>query len=179
MEQATKHCRKAIRYRPEHARQHRHLATVLLARGMSEESLEQWGHVIRLRPGNANLYIIRGDLLVKLENYESALSDYAQAVKLKPDGAQGHNHLAWLLATCPDTKIRDGERAVFNALRACELQGPDNFNMIDTLAASYAQAGDFASAIQSQTRALELAPDHSKTDMLERLELYQTGQSVP
>ncbi len=178
LDQAIKHYREAIRHRPDHARQHQQLAAALQARGMPQASLEHWGHAIRLKPRYAKPYIMRGDLLAKLKNYESALSDYERAVQLKPDEALGYNHLAWLLATCADTRIRDGERAVFNARRACELYGPDNFNMLDTLAASYAQAGDFASAVKSQTRALELAPASAKSDLQERQKLYQAGKVV-
>ena len=46
--------------------------------------------------------------------------------------------------------------------------------MLDTLAAAYAESGDFDSAVKWETKAIELETDaNEKAEYGERLELYQ------
>src|SRR5262249_49421907 len=68
--------------------------------------------------------------------------------------APAYRFLAQLLATCPDDKVRDGKRAVQYATTACELTDWKVPSCLETLAAAYAEAGQFEEAIRYQTRAL-------------------------
>jgi Flp pilus assembly protein TadD len=67
------------------------------------------------------------------------------------------NDLAWLRATSPEAALRDGGQAVAMAERACRLTNRENANLLVTLAASYAEAGRFADAINIADQALQLA----------------------
>jgi tetratricopeptide (TPR) repeat protein len=100
------------------------------------------------------------------------------AIEANPKWALSHNELAWLLATAWDASIRDGQRAVALATKACELLEWKDWAYLDTLAAAYAEAGQFADALKWETKALE-TPD-ALGDALEearaRLKLYQAGQ---
>ena len=80
-------------------------------------------------------------------------------------------------ATYPLAELRNGTEAIKNAIRACELTNWEEGSCIDTLAAAYAEAGDFESAIKWQEKAIALVskPWHHMLDvgMKARLELYQ------
>jgi hypothetical protein len=72
------------------------------------------------------------------------------------------DELAWLLATYPDSQTRDGTEAVRLADRACALTERRIPALLDTLAAAYAEAGDFPRAISVADEAFNLA--HSAGD---------------
>ncbi|NIP84862.1 MAG: hypothetical protein GTO03_04620 [Planctomycetales bacterium] len=72
--------------------------------------------------------------------------------------------LAWLLATCPEDKIRDGKQAVHYAQLARQIitDAADNDQvqrlqpeMLDALAAAYAEAGDFERAQHTAKAAMD------------------------
>lgn len=86
---------------------------------------------------------------------------------------QATNRLAWLLATCPTTKVCNGEEAVALASRAVEEE-PTASNM-DSLAAAYARIGDFKDAIATIERILSL-PDSKRYRYANRLDLYRQGK---
>jgi tetratricopeptide (TPR) repeat protein len=89
------------------------------------------------------------------------------------------NSIAWLQATCPGAEFRDGAKAVENAVKACELTNWKNAGFLDTLAAAYAEAGDFDEAIKWQNEAIKLLSQEGEgppPNMEKRLKLYQSGQ---
>jgi len=87
---------------------------------------------------------------------------------------QGHyqakTRLAWLLATCPNESVCDGERALQLALEMVETEG--SAIALDTAAAAYARTGDFEMAVTTLERALQI---RSSAAYLARLEQYKQG----
>ncbi len=63
---------------------------------------------------------------------------------------------AWLLATASDASLRNGAEAVRLGESAMTVQ-PSNAEVLDTLAAAYAEEGQFSRASSTETHALELA----------------------
>ncbi len=110
--------------------------------------------------------------------------DYAEALRWFEKGTVGGsvacaNCLAWLLATCPDEEIRDGERAIAIAKEVVAKEASPG--RLDTLAAAYAAAGRFDDAIRIQEQAIaELRKEASNDDVdsgyLDRLQTYQSGE---
>jgi tetratricopeptide (TPR) repeat protein len=106
--------------------------------------------------------------------YAEAAQAYLAAFQTQPACVASCDALARLLATCPDDKIRDGKRAIEYAATACERTGWGDPFCVDTLAAAYADAGQFEEAIRYQTRALEdptLKGDF-RSAARQRLEMY-------
>ena len=90
------------------------------------------------------------------------------------------NSLAWFLATCSDDNIRNGVEAVGHATKACELTYWQEWKYIDTLAAAWAENGDFKRAIEYEQEALQLKglDDETRTKMEDRIALYRKRQPV-
>jgi tetratricopeptide (TPR) repeat protein len=109
-------------------------------------------------------------------DYERAIADFNEAIRLDPRFAPAYNNLAWLLSTCPEEEYRDGKRAVEMATRAAELHGWKQAGDLDTLATAYAELGDFENAIKWQTKALELCAEHKRAGYRSHLELYEARQ---
>ena len=77
-----------------------------------------------------------------------AIEDIDHALELDPYNASAYNAKAWWLATHPDSNVRNGKIAVILARRAVKLL-PDR-RYVDTLAAAYAEIGNYTKATEMQ-----------------------------
>jgi serine/threonine protein kinase len=86
------------------------------------------------------------------------------------------NSLAWMLATCSESCFRDAKGAVAYAELLTTRTGRTNSIYLDTLAAAYAEAGDFAKAAAVQREAMALVQKGEATkDYTSRLKLYESN----
>jgi serine/threonine-protein kinase len=116
-----------------------------------------------------------GQILQHQGLYAEAEQAYLGAIESQPACVPAYDALARLLAACPDDKPRDGKRAIEYATTACDRCGWKDPLCLDTLAAAYAEAGQFDEAVRYQTRALSdpaLKRD-LKAAASQRLELYR------
>jgi tetratricopeptide (TPR) repeat protein len=130
---------------------------------------------IELDPTDFVVRYFLGQILQEQGRYAEAKEAYLGAIQAQPSSVLAYDGLARILATCPEDKVRDGNRAVEYATMACERSRWNDPLCVDTLAASYAQAGQFDEAVRYQTRALNdpgLKGD-LRTAARQRLELYR------
>jgi Tfp pilus assembly protein PilF len=166
----------AIRFDPDDPATHVMRGVLLASKSDFSRALADFDAAIAADAEFAPAFLSRAEVRSKTGEYDRAIADFETAVRLDPDEQQVHNNLAWLRATCPDARYRDGKQAVAEATRACELTEWQEWGVLDTLAAACAEAGDFDAAVKWQNKALELAGDDENIEEARaRLELYETS----
>ena len=111
---------------------------------------------IRLRPRFMPAHLLRGQCEFRLNRIDRAIAVWEQAIRIDPSYSECLVRLAHLYATEPDVRYRNGERAVSLALQGCRITKFTNRVDLETLAAAYAESGDFQEAVKWQQRAIEL-----------------------
>ena len=108
-------------------------------------------------------------------NYDQASSDPRSAVAAVVPADVRSNCVARSPATCPSDKHRDGKQAVELGWKTIERFSQPSADQLDTLAAAYAETGDFASAVQAETEAIALSDIDATTlaAMQARLMLFK------
>jgi hypothetical protein len=112
-----------------------------------------------------------------------AVKWYRKAAEQGNAGAQ--NDLAWILATSTNSAVRDGADAVIFAEKAVAATNRRNPGCLDTLAAAYAEVGQFEGAVSTEQEAIAfLQTEAQKDDYRSRLKLYKAkapyqGQDIP
>lgn len=140
------------------------------------KAIADFNEVIRRIPTYSGAYTNRALAWSFKGDKERAIADYTEAIRLDPKVVYAHNGLAWLWATSADGEFRDGTKAVASATQACELTMWKDWNSLSTLAAAFAETGDFKSAVKWAEKSLELAPESRKKTAQEHLDLYQSGK---
>jgi len=146
-------------------------------KGDYEQAIRDFDKAIELNPKNSQAYTERGAAYSAQGSYEEAIRDFERVIKLNPDSAWACNNLAWILATCPEPRIRDAAEAVRLAERSCDLTDNRVPELLDTLAVAYAELGEFEKAVKTAEKAVQLALDGGKgelaKDIQSRLKLYE------
>ena len=172
LEEAVQYFTKRIDMNEKDAAAYNSRAWAWKLKGDLGLALSDFNEVVRLFPQQPFAYVNRGTVLSARKEYDKALADYSEAIKLDPKHSLAYNNHAWLLATCSDAKIRDGKKALESAKLAVELD-PKSANNMDTLAAAYAETGDFVEAVRWQEKAMEDPQVKDSADYRSRLELYR------
>jgi tetratricopeptide (TPR) repeat protein len=189
--QAIKDCSKSIELNPD-------LIVLHLAyfqRGEAyaqlndyDQAMKDYNKVLEILPDFADAFVARGELFSKLDNYDRSLKDFSKAIELAPKDASAYNAIAWFYATCRDSKYRDGKKAVQYAEKAVLLSENIKRNVntkaaiYDTLAASYAEIGDFNRAVLMESKALNLyrpvnAEDKTNDWQRKLIEAYKSKET--
>ena len=173
--------RRAIQDYTEAIRREPQLADAYVNRGGSfidlgefDKAFADLNHALQLHPEDGNAYYDRAIAYKKTRDYSSALADYTKANEIIPHDPDTLNAIGWLRATCPLDSVRDGKHAVAASLEACRLTSFKKSDFVDTLAAAYAEAGDFDHAIQYAIQVLKMKiPPDDREGFEKRLSLYR------
>ena len=179
-DEAILHYKRAIEINPDYLDAHNKLAVLLARQGNREEAVAHFQEAVRLDPGSSELHRNLATALSDQGNIEEALLHYREAIRLNSKDPIPHNNLAWIRATHPNPKFRNGAEAVEFAEQACELVKEKNPSLLDTLAAAYAEAGRFPEAVARVEEAISLAasvgPGGLVPELERRLQGYRAGR---
>jgi tetratricopeptide (TPR) repeat protein len=168
----------AIRLEPKNPNFHLNAASCWNLKGEYEKAIASYNEAIRLDPKFAAAHIGRAIAWHHAKDYGKSIADSSEAIKLDPKNPMARNALSWTLATCPVDALRDGSRAVKEANKACELDAWRTADYLGTLAAAYAESGQFDRATRREQEAIKLTP--SGSDQIkgrqERLALYRASK---
>jgi len=144
-----------------------------------DKAISDYTSAIKLNPRFAYAYNNRGNAWDDKGRYDKAIADYTKAIELNPKVAKAYSNLAWVLATCPDEKHRNGKRAVELAEKASGIK--KSAQILDTLAAAYAEAQMFKQAVKTQEKAIARLQQADKkeeviADFQKRLESYRRSK---
>jgi tetratricopeptide (TPR) repeat protein len=187
---AITHFRHALGLRDGNAAAHYGLGLALSQQRKTDEAIEHWQKSLELQPDNLNARNNLGAALAEIGRTPEAIEQWQQTLAFDPDNGNAANNLAWVFATSPDATLRDGAKAVAYAKRATKVPGGDNPLVYRTLAAAYAENGQFAEAISAAEHARQLAQAAGNSALVSELdrcielfrqqrtlrELYQSGQ---
>jgi len=181
-DEAIQHLQEAIDIDPTYVPAYSTLGYILLQKRRAAESLNYLETALRIDPDFVSAHFNIANTLLQLGRAEEALSHLQRALAIDPKDAEARKNMAWILATCPDSRIRDGAKAVDFAERANESTNGRNPVMVVTLAAAYAEAGRFSDALKTAETALQLANDSGNVALAEavraHIALYRSGQPV-
>jgi tetratricopeptide (TPR) repeat protein len=118
-----------------------HKAAEKAAKVPLDRAILDFDEAIRLNEKFVLGYLNRGRCMEAQGKYREALLDYQSAIVFGRDNPVGYSAMAWLLATCPDSTIRNSSEAVSKAIKACQLTKFNSSEHLDTLAAALARYG--------------------------------------
>ncbi|MCS7336621.1 MAG: tetratricopeptide repeat protein [Verrucomicrobiae bacterium] len=163
------------------AEAHYHLALEWLKRGRTESAVSSLREAVRIAPDWAEAHLQLGMALSARGERAGAIEHYRRTLERRPNMIVALNNLAWLLATAPEAQLRNGAEAVRLAERACALTGYQETIFVGTLAAAYAEAGEFDKAVETAERAAALAHQRGQTNLVVRnqylIELFKARRA--
>jgi len=164
---------EAIRIKPDFAEAYVNRGNMWRSKRDYDRAVADFDAAIEIAPEHGEIYLLRGVTRSAKGDTLLAIFDLEDAVRLAPKDAAAHGNLAWVLATCPNDRLRNSESAVLHAEAALGLAGAKDARALDVLAAAHAEAGDFKLAVKRQTEAIEAAQEWDKDEYRARLALYE------
>jgi tetratricopeptide (TPR) repeat protein len=177
IDEAIEHYRAALELEPRNCDTHLSFGSLLCTKGHLDEALAHFAMAVQLNPGYALGHYNLGKALAAADHPQDGIQQLRAAARLGPTNLSTMIALAWLLATHPNTAVRDPNEAIALAERARTMTGGRDARTLDTLAAAYAVDGQYAKAVETARQAHAIAVrlrDHELASQIEeRLELYQ------
>ncbi len=181
-DEAIAEYRRVLQIDPSYHDAFCNLGIALLDRGRIEEAIAAFNAALKTQPANTRVENYLANALFQQGRSAEAIGYLEKAIELDPDNQEVQGNLAWMLASAPDRSLRNGPKALELALRLDKTSGGTNTNILHTLAAAYAQCGDFADALHTAQSALRLANAQSDDAFAKKIRaditLYQAGRAI-
>jgi tetratricopeptide (TPR) repeat protein len=179
IDDAIDHYQKAMMAQDNHFLARYGLCHALLEKGELDSAIQVCRSALELWPLDADCHTALAIALEEKGNPAEAIQHYQKALEISPQSIPTLTNLAWLLATSQDGLLRNGAKAIELAKQADQLTGGANAVVLRTLAAAYAENGEFANAIRTARSAMQLTRMQGEgslaTDLDQQIRLYQLG----
>jgi tetratricopeptide (TPR) repeat protein len=143
------------------------------------KAIEVFDGILKEHEGNWSAHYGRADALLSIGKHVEAVADYEVALKEQPNNSGILNNLAWVLATSPMDNVRNGKRSIELGTKACEVTEYKRPHIVSTLAAGYAETGDWENAVKWSTKAIEIAEDDDENRPQLEKELQSYKEKKP
>lgn len=159
---------RAVQAAPRDATLRQRLGQQLASTGRTEEARREFLAAVEIAPANALARSQLATVLLERGETRAAVTEYRAALSLQTNLVAALNNLAWILATHPDDSLRNGADAVVFGRRACELAHWEEAYLIGTLAAAYAENGQWQEALDTALKAQATAKAAGNADLAAR-----------
>jgi tetratricopeptide (TPR) repeat protein len=171
---AIAHLRKATRISPDFFEAYYNLGLELAKKNRVNEAIDAWLNTVRIRPSFAAGQENLGYAFYLQGKFADSLTHLRLALEADPDRVSDLNLAASVLATCPDSSLRNSADALALADRAQTLTHGQDAAILDTVSAAYAEAGRFPNAIEVEQEAIKVATQQGKTALTDTLKAHLT-----
>ena len=158
---------EAVKGDPDSAEARLSLGDALRRAGRDTDALPQYAAVIRTNPSASPAYFGSAMALVHLKRWPNASDALNRAVTTFPDQPGFAHALARVLASAPDDRVRDGQRAL--AIVGALLERQRTLELMQTMAMALAEVGRFEEAVRWQREAMTAAAQSNRRDLNSRL----------
>jgi tetratricopeptide (TPR) repeat protein len=169
---AIPYFRKAVQNQGDFFEAYYNLGIILTKENKIDEAADAWQNVVRIRPQFAQGHENLGYAFYAESKFPDSLTQLRIALEEDPNRLFALKLAASLLATCPDSAVRNGPEALSLAERAKQLSGGNDPGILDTLSAAYAEIGRFDEATAAEQQAVALAAQQEDATLESRLKAH-------
>jgi tetratricopeptide (TPR) repeat protein len=158
------------------------LAILEVNAGQFAAAIQRCRTVLEIDPQNSEALFCLANCAAKEGKFAAAIDRFHELLRRTPNHLAAINNLAWLRAACPDAQFRDGAEAIKLAEQLVREPGHATWSAWDTLAAAYAEGGQFEQAVLTAEKALAAARSEAQVSgsrleqLVSRLNGYRRGE---
>ena len=177
VDKAIRYYQQARKINPDNPNAYFNLGNGFMQKRKPDEAIANYQRALELKPEYTEAHSNLAALYFQQGRMTDSIGHYQQALDANPLSAGLLNNLAWVLLICPENSLRNGAKALDLAQKANRLTGGTNSAVLHTLAAAYAETGQYTKAIETAQTAFQLAESESNPSLMNALQneikLYQ------
>ena len=157
----------AVKHQPNYAEAHLALGDALRRVGRLEQAAQHYDEVVRIDPSSTDARFAYAVTLVRLRRYLEARQWIEESLTVQREQPILTHALARVLASAPDDRVRDGQRAL--ALVQQLAQQETTTDVGETLAMAFAETGNYTNAVNVQKDVMAAAARAGLRDSVARM----------